>query len=330
MKYKHLNIRPKALEALRNYKLPEGPLGFGKVPVPIMIVCDYKDGKWGELKLAPYAHLNLQPTAKVFHYAQEVFEGMKSYRVDGHGPYIFRPDRNLERFNLSCQRMAIPEIPEEYFMEAVHAITAFSAEYIPQKTGQSLYLRPFTIATEENLGIRPSDNYKFVIVACPSDSYFSKDTVPVMIERQASRAGLGGTGNAKTGGNYAASLISAIEAKKCGYLMTLWLDAIERRYIEELSGMNFFCVINGEIWTPSLTETILVGITRDSLIQLGRLMGYTVREEKIDLTFLIQKIKSNECTEAWACGTAAIVAPIECLGENHGTRYVLRDKEGDV
>ena len=330
MKYKHLNVRPKALEALKHYNLPKGPLGFGKYSTPIMIVCDYADGKWGELKLAPFAFLNLLPTAKVFHYAQEVFEGMKAYRVDGKGPYLFRPDKNFERFNLSCQRMAIPEIPREYFMEAIHAITAYSAEFIPQKTGESLYLRPFTIATEESLGIKPSEKYKFVVVACPSDAYFTKGTVPVMIERQAARAGMGGTGNAKTGGNYAASLISAIEAKERGYPMTLWLDSLEKRYVEELSGMNFFCIINGELWTPALTETILVGITRDSIIHLAKDMGLKVHEERIDITELITSIKNNECTEAFACGTAAIISPIECLGENHGTRYTFRDQGGNI
>ncbi len=326
----NIKVHPEALTALKNYKLPPCPLPFGQVIAPIMLVCDFKNGSWGQMEIHPYGPLALAPTAKVFHYAQEVFEGLKVYKHDDGKVWLFRAEKNMERFNLSSARMAIPEVPPALFMEAIEAVSALCVEHTPKETGHSLYLRPFSIATEENLGVKPSESYKFVVIASPSGSYFQKESVPVFVEQEYTRACTGGIGNAKTGGNYAASLIAANVAKKAGYLMTLWLDAYEKRFVEELSGMNFFCVINNEVVTPKLNDTILVGITRDSLIQLAKLEGYKVREEKIDINELFKKIETGECSEAFACGTAAIISPIECLGIKSGKSYKLPHANGPV
>lgn len=327
---KNIIVHPETLQALKNYKLPPAPLPFGQVIAPLMLICDFKNGSWGQMEIFPYGPLPLAPTAKVFHYAQEVFEGMKAYKHSDGKLWLFRAEKNMERFNLSSRRMAIPEVPPALFMEAIEAVSALCEAHTPSISGHSLYLRPFTIATEENLGVRPSETYKFVVIASPSGGYFNRESVPVFVEQEYTRACPGGIGNAKTGGNYAASLIAANMAKKAGYLMTLWLDATEKRFVEELSGMNFFCVINGEVVTPVLNDTILVGITRDSLIQLAKLEGYKVREEQIEIHDLFKKIESGECTEAFACGTAAIISPIECLGVSAEKSYKFRYPSGPV
>jgi len=327
---KNIIIHPEALTALKNYKLPPCPLPFGQVIAPIMLICDHQNGAWGKMEIFPYGPIPLAPTAKVFHYAQEIFEGMKAYKhSDGHS-WLFRAEKNMARFNLSSERMAIPTVPEEMFMEAVETVSALCLEHTPSESGHSLYLRPFSMATEENLGVKPSNSYKFIVIASPSGAYFNKDSVPVFVEQVYTRACHGGIGNAKTGGNYAASLKAANVAKKAGHLMTLWLDAYEKRYIEELSGMNFFCVIKGELVTPKLNDTILDGITRDSLIELAKREAYKVREERLDIHELFKLIESGDCTEAFACGTAAIISPIECLGIESGHNYKFKYPIGPV
>jgi len=324
-----LHIREKAVEAIKAYKLPS-EISFGVDMAPVMVVCDYQNGEWGDLELLPYGPISLAPTAKVFHYAQEIFEGLKVYKVEGHGPYLFRPEKNAARFRRSASRMGMPELPEEMFLQAVKGMTSFCQDIVPGQSGQSLYLRPFMFATEESLGIKPSLKYKFMVIASPSGAYFTKGTLPVFIERQAARACPGGTGRAKTGGNYAASIQSSKKALSLGCLQTLWLDALEKKYIEEMSGMNFFAVIGGELITPELTDTILDGITRQSVIEIAPGLGFKVKEERINIDQLIQQIKNGTCQEAFACGTAAIVTPIECLTEEDGTRYDLPHQSGEI
>lgn len=318
----NLKIHNDALKAVSEFSLPS-ELGFGTVMAPIMIEANWKKGEWQPPEMLPYGNLSLAPTSKVLHYAQEIFEGLKAYKVEGKGPYLFRPEKNAERFQRSANRMAMPELPVNMFLEAAKAMTTHCQDFIPQESGQSLYIRPFMFATEESLGIKPSEEFKFLTIASPSCSYFSAGTLPVLIERTAIRACPGGTGRAKTGGNYAASLYSAKKAQEMGCLQTLWLDAIEKKYIEEMSGMNFACVINGELVTPELTETILDGITRDSILTLAKLNDIRVREEHMTIDDLISLIKSGECTEAFACGTAAIITPIHALIEEDGTTYNL-------
>lgn len=317
-------------EAIKNFNLPE-TLGFGSVMSPVMASCSYDKGKWGPLEILPYGPIVMYPTAKVLHYAQEIFEGMKAYRVGGLGPFIFRPDENHLRFNRSAERMAMPHIPADIFMDAVLEVTAYSGHIVPRRSGESLYLRPFMFASEESLGIKPSEKFRFLVIASPSGAYFNTENgLSVLIERENSRAFPGGTGFAKTGGNYAASLLSSIKAKNHGFVQTLWLDGKEKKYIEEMSGMNFFAVINNELHTPELNDSILDGITRKSLITLARDLGYKVIERKMVVDELLEDIKSGRCTEAFACGTAAIITPINYLAEITDERFPLHFPEGKI
>jgi branched-chain amino acid aminotransferase len=324
-----MRIDPAISEAIRNFSLPEN-LPFGSVMAPVMASCNYEFGKWGELELIPYGPISMYPNAKVLHYAQEIFEGMKAYRVSGLGPFIFRPEENHLRFNRSAERMAMPHIPLEVFMKASTEVTAYSANFVPRRSGESLYLRPFMFATEEALGIKPSEKFRFMVIASPSASYFSAGALSVLIERQGARAFPGGTGYAKAGGNYAASLKAAIKTKQLGFVQTLWLDGRDKKYVEEMSGMNFFAVVNGELHTPELNDTILEGITRKSIITLAKDAGLKVVERKIDINELLQDIKAGRCTEAFACGTAAIIAPIDYLAEETGERFPLKDPQGKI
>jgi branched-chain amino acid aminotransferase len=325
----HIRIDSAIGPALKNFTLPEN-LGFGQVMSPVMASCTYENGKWGLLELLPYGPISMYPNAKVLHYAQEIFEGMKAYRVGGLGPFIFRPDENHLRFNRSAERMAMPHIPIELFMKACLELTAYTSEFVPRRTGESLYLRPFMFATEEALGIKPSEKFRFMVIASPSGSYFSTGGLSVLIERHGARAFPGGTGFAKAGGNYAASLQSAIKTKQLGFVQTLWLDGREKKYIEEMSGMNFFAVVDNELHTPEINDSILDGITRKSIIVLAKAAGIKVVERKIDIDELIGLIKNGRCTEAFACGTAAIIAPIDYLAEETGERYPLIHHEGKM
>lgn len=318
---------PEAQEAVKHFSLPE-VLGFGRVMAPVMIEANYDAGKWSDLKIVPFGPISMLPTSKVLHYGQEIFEGLKSYRIGGKGPFLFRPDQNAKRFNHSARRMAMPEIPENIFVDAVKELSKLCTDLIPRRSGESLYIRPFMFSTEEALGIKPSDTFKFMIVASPSGSYFSGGTISVLIERNAVRASPGGTGNAKTGGNYAAALQAAIETKKAGHDQTLWLDAITRKNIEEMSGMNFSCIIDGKLVTPAITGSILEGITRKSLLTIAPLLDIQVEEKKLTIDELIDAIKSRRCSEAFACGTAAIITPIHQIAEKDGTVYKLANAPG--
>jgi branched-chain amino acid aminotransferase len=313
---------------LQEFSLPER-LGFGQVLVPIMFTAEYENGKWGEGVLRPYGPLSLDPAAKVLHYAQEAFEGLKAYKVDSEKPTWFRPLMNWERLNDSARRLCMPEIPQQLFMDGIGAITAYSEPFIPSQSDQSLYLRPFMIGTQPGLGMAVSDTYTFAVIASPSEVYH-QGNMHLFIERKDSRVANGDIGAAKVGGNYAAALQSATRCKALGYDVTLWLDPVQSKTIDELSGMNFFAVIDGELHTPALTGTILPGITRNSVIQLARAEGMVVQERRIDIDELIEHIKSGHCSEAFACGTAAVIAPIAELGEADGTTYPLQNVGGEV
>ncbi|AYF44118.1 branched-chain-amino-acid transaminase [Halobacteriovorax sp. BALOs_7] len=322
-----MKVLASAKEAIENFSMPD-KVGFGKVLLPIMATCEFKRGEWGELEIRPYAKLELDPTCKVLHYGQEIFEGMKAYNYKGNGPNLFRPLENFKRFNHSARRMAMPEVPNEIFVNAVNTITKMGENFIPKRSGESLYIRPFMIATENNLGIKPSEEFLFMVIASPVESYFSGGSYKVLIERQMVRACPGGMGTAKTGGNYAGALNSGVRTQKLGLHQSLWLSASDRKSIEELSGMNFFAVIDGEIHTPELTETILDGITRRSLIDIARSKGLKVIERKMSIDDLIEDIKSNKCTECFSCGTAAIITPICSLHEESGERYNVKEEFG--
>ncbi len=326
--YNNIEIDSKVTEAISSFKLPES-LGFGTVMSPIMIEMDYADGKWGQMKLVPYHPLTLDPTAKVLHYGQEIFEGLKAYRADNKGPFLFRPTENIKRFNLSAQRMVMPTIDEDLALEGIKAIVDYSKELIPTQSEASLYIRPFMIATDIHLGMKASDNYKFMIVASPSQSYFKTSSVRVWVETENIRAAEGGIGAAKTGGNYAASLRAMIAAKDKGFDQVLWLDAKNKENIEEMSGMNFFAVYGNKIKTPKLTQTILNGVTRKSIIELARHKGYEVEEALLSYKELLKDIKEGKCSECFACGTAVIITPIKSLATDSGEAE-LKSDHGEV
>ena len=324
-----MKIHQEAKNNIENFKMPDN-MGFGKVLLPIMAQAIFKDGKWSELEILPYKKLELDPTCKVLHYGQEIFEGMKAYNYNENGPNLFRPDENFNRFNFSARRMAMPEVPEEIFMGAVETITGMGSNFVPRRSGESLYIRPFMFATESSLGIKPSEEFLFLIVASPVGSYFTGGSIKVLIEREMVRAVRGGIGNAKTGGNYAGSLLSAIRTKEKGFDQNLWLSAEDHESIEELSGMNFFAVINDELYTPKLTDTILNGITRKSIIEIAKSEGTKVNEVKMSINDLFSKIKDGSCTECFSCGTAVIITPIDSIHDPSGKAAYLKHANGPV
>ena len=257
-------------------------LGFGRIFTDHMFIMNYTEGKgWHDARIEPYHNLELSPASMVFHYGQEMFEGLKAYR-NGDNAYLFRPDMNAKRANASNERLCIPEIPEEDFVQAVAELVKIDKDWIPTDEGTSLYIRPFVIATDDFLGVAPSKTYMFIVILSPSGAYYASGLAPVgiWIEDEYVRAVKGGMGFAKTGGNYAASLIAQVKAHDGGYSQVLWLDGVERKYIEEVGAMNIFFKIDGKIITPMLSGSILPGITRDSVLQLCRNWDSRLRKER--------------------------------------------------
>lgn len=312
-----------------NFSYDADNLGFGKTLAPIMIEMHYEQASWNEMQFKEYAKLQIDPAAKVLHYAQEIFEGMKAYKNEAGEVFLFRPDMNAKRFNLSAQRMAMPTIDENVYIESCKAISNALAAHVPVGFGKSLYLRPFMIGTEPTLGVRASSTYSYYVIACLVESYFSRPSVSVKVERENCRAAPGGIGYAKTGGNYGASLQAYATTQQEGCDQTLWLDAIEKRYIEELSGMNFFAVINDQLVTPQLSDTILAGITRDSILKLAQEVGLTPVEKRLSIDELLDDIKNKQCLEAFACGTASVITPIDSI--KFGSQvYQLEHSQGPI
>ena len=291
--------------------------GFGRYFTDHMVTIPYAGGAWGTPVVEPYAPLSLDPSAVVLHYSQTIFEGLKAYRQPDDSIASFRPDRNAERFRRSAERIAMPELPEELFMESLRQLVAIDRDWVPAAGGEdSLYLRPFMIATETGLGVRPANEYLYLLIASPAGAYFSGGVAPVSVwlSTEYVRASPGGTGAAKFGGNYAASLLAQEQAAREGCDQVVWLDAIERRYVEEMGGMNLFFVYGSgpqaEIVTPSLSGSLLPGVTRDSLLRLAEHLGYRVSERRIDVGDWERDVASGEITEVFACGTAAVITPV--------------------
>lgn len=288
--------------------------GFGSVFSDHMVVIDYTEGEgWHNATVGPREALSLDPASSVLHYAQEIFEGMKAFQLDDGGKALFRPEENARRFNASAERMAMPQLPEDVFIEAVRQLVAADHHWLPTMEGCSLYLRPFMFASEAFLGVRPAKEYKFIVIASPVGNYFKSDvpSVKIWVSQDYVRAAPGGTGAAKTGGNYAAGLVPQAEAVEQGCDQVVFLDAVERKWIEELGGMNLFFVMDdGSVITPPLTGTILPGITRNSLIQLLRDEGLIVSEEPYSIDQWREDAGSGKLIETMACGTAAVVTPV--------------------
>jgi len=287
--------------------------GFGAAFSDHMVSVHYDEGQgWHSAEVLPYGPIPLDPAAAVLHYAQEIFEGLKAYRLADGGIALFRPEANAARFNASAARLAMPELPEGLFVAAVEELVKADKDWFPTVEGGSLYLRPFLFASEAFLGVRPSKQYRFLVIASPAGNYFKSGAPAVSLwVSDYSRAAPGGTGAAKCGGNYAASLVPTAEAFARGHDQVLFLDAVERKWIEELGGMNlFFVMADGSLVTPPLGGTILPGITRESLIRLAREEGLAVREERYSLEQWQADATSGALTETFACGTAAVVTPV--------------------
>lgn len=275
-----------------------------------------KEQGWGEPQILPYGPIQMDPASSVLHYGQEIFEGLKAYRTERGAIQLFRPEENAKRLNASARRLALPELPEELFVRAIEELVKIDAEWVSSAPEASLYLRPFMFADEVFLGVRPAERVRFLIIASPVGPYFTEGVKPVSIwlSEEHSRAGRGGTGAAKCGGNYAASLLSQQEAIKNGCSQVLFLDSSTEDTIDELGGMNLFLVKrDGTLITPELTGSILPGITRDSLIELARSQGRTVEERRVTVSEWRQGAADGTITEAFACGTAAVITPIAVL-----------------
>jgi len=295
--------------------------GFGKVFTDHMAIAEYEEGRgWHDAKITARRPIEMSPAASVLHYAQEIFEGLKAYARPNGGAALFRPDANARRFNASAQRLAMPALPEEMFLESIRALVRADIGWIPPGEEGALYLRPFMFASEAFLGMRMAARYLYVVMASPVGSYFKgAPSVSLWVTREYTRAAPGGTGAAKCGGNYAASLVAQAEAVRNGCDQVVFLDAIERRWVEELGGMNIFFVFDdGSLATPPLSGTILAGITRDSIITLARGMGLTVREEPYAIEQWRADAESGRLTEAFACGTAAVVTAIGSVTGTEG------------
>lgn len=305
------------LSTKKKQKPDQNSLGFGKYFTDHMFIMDYNEGiGWHDARIVPYQNLSLDPACMVFHYAQEMFEGLKAYRIPDGEVQLFRPDKNIERMNSTNRRLCIPPLDPDDVLDAIKALVDVEREWVPNLEGTSLYIRPFIIATDVQLGVHPSKSYSFMIILCPVGSYYPEGVKPVKIfvEREYVRAVKGGTGYAKVGGNYASSLIGQEKAERMGYSQVLWLDGIEHKYIDEVGAMNVFFVIDGTVVTPSLEDgNILPGVTRASCIDILKSMGYKVEQRKLSLDEVTDAYNNGLLSEAFGTGTAAVISPIGLL-----------------
>jgi len=309
---------------------------FGRVFTDHMVVIPYRDGKWQQGELKAYGPLSLDPSASSLHYGQAIFEGYKAFAQPDGSIKTFRPEQNAERFNRSAARLAMPAIPVQLFLEAGDALISQDRNWVPKNTGESLYMRPLMIATDPYLGVRPSDEYLFVLFASPAGAYFPKGVKPVTvwISEDFVRAAPGGTGEAKCAGNYAASLMAQAQAQEKGCDQVVWLDAVHREFIEEMGGMNLFFVYkDGDkitVATPELTGTLLPGITRRSLLEMARELGYATEERKLSVQQWRDDIASGRMIEVFACGTAAVITPVGVAKANGFEMTINNNENGAV
>lgn len=291
----------------------QSKLGFGNYYTDHMFIMNYDDGEgWHDARIVPYAPIPLDPAAMCLHYGQEVFEGMKAYRTPDNRIQLFRPEKNMARLNVSNERLCIPQIDEAFCVEAIKKLVAIDSDWIPSLPGTSLYIRPFIFAVDPHVGVHPAHHLMFVVILSPVGAYYPNglDPVDIYVEQKYVRAVKGGMGFTKTGGNYAASLKAQDEAEDKGYTQVLWLDGVDRKYIEEVGTMNVFFVIGDEIVTPALSGSILSGITRMSVIELLKYKGYNVVEKRISIQELYEAHDNGTLKEAFGTGTAAVISPI--------------------
>ncbi|MFT6692897.1 MAG: branched-chain amino acid aminotransferase [Colwellia sp.] len=326
-----IKITPLKLE--NRQSCPE-EFSFGVTFSDHMFTQEFDEDKgWHNALISPYHSLLLAPSAAVFHYSQEIFEGLKAYRKPSGGINLFRPQENIKRFNRSAKRMVMPEVAEDFHLEAIKSLVNLDQNWVPEKEGSSLYIRPTMIATSPKLGLGASSSYTHFIIVGPAGSYFKEGLSPisVYVADEYRRAVKGGVGEAKTGGNYAASLYASEDVIKLGYSQVLWLDAIEGRFIEEVGAMNIcFVYEDKHIYTPSLSGSILPGITRDSILKLAPTLGYEISEQRLDIEQILADIDSGKITEVFGCGTAAVIAPVGKLSFKSKEYVINKNQAGEV
>lgn len=308
-------------------------LGFGKYYTDHMLIMEYEEGKgWHNPRIAPYQPIELDPAAKVFHYGQTIFEGMKAYRTEDGRVLLFRPRKNFERLNRSCSRLSIPQLDEDFLLDSLVELLRVDREWVPDAPGTSLYIRPFVIATEPALGLAPSNRYLYMVILSPVGMYYKEGIKPVRIyvEPEYVRAVRGGTGEAKTAGNYAASLKAQEKAEEKGYTQVLWLDGVERRYVEEVGSMNVFFKLGDTVVTPELSGSILDGITRNSVLRLLSHWGVKTEERRISIDEIEEAHRAGRLEEAFGTGTAAVISPIGELIRQDGRLRINDGRTGPL
>lgn len=297
-------------------------LGFGKIFSDHMFIAEYHDGQWGKMRIEPYAPVPMSPAMSALHYGQAIFEGLKAFRNSKGEIFVFRPEKNAHRMNDSAARMCMPSFPEDMFVQAITTLVSMDRNWIPSHEGEALYIRPVMFATDAYVGVKPSDSYMFIIFTCPVSRYYTGE-LKVKIENKFTRASKGGTGHAKAAGNYAASLYPTKLAKEQGYDQILWTDGLSHEYFEESGTMNVLFKSGNRIFTPMVSDSILDGVTRDSVLTLARDWGYQVEERRVSVAEVVELLKTNQLDEAFGAGTAATIAPILTIGYQ-GTDYKLQ------
>ncbi|MEW7281063.1 branched-chain amino acid aminotransferase [Aquimarina sp. 2201CG1-2-11] len=300
-------------------------LTFGEIFTDHMFVCDYVNGSWQTPSIVPYGPLSMDPSARVFHYGQAVFEGMKAYKDNQGDTYLFRPDENFKRINKSAVRLAMPEFPEDYFYEGLHTLLKLDNDWIKQGFGNSLYIRPFVIATQASVSASEANEYKFLIICSPAQSYYSGD-VSVLIAEKYSRSANGGVGFAKAAGNYAGQFYPTNLAKEKGYQQIIWTDADTHQYMEEAGTMNLFFRVNDTLITAPVSDRILDGVTRKSLIALAEKEGFKVEVRPVEVNEIVEAAKNGSLKEVFGAGTAAVVSPVKAFGYQ-GNHYEIEKQE---
>lgn len=328
-----LDIKIERATKLKEIPGEDNPLLFGTIFTDHMFIMDYVEGKgWIDPRIVPYGPIELEPSAMVFHYGQEMFEGLKAYKGIAGKTLLFRPDKNIERANNTNERICIPKVDPEDFLQAIKAIVKMDEAWVPTKEGTSLYVRPFIIATDPFLGVRPSNTYKLMIILCPVGAYYPEGLNPVKIwiEEEYVRAVRGGLGEAKAGANYVASLKAQVKAHEEGYSQVLWLDGVEKKYIEEVGAMNIFFKISGKVVTPMLNGSILPGVTRDTCITLCKNWGFEVEERRISAQELFDAALDGSLEEVWGTGTAAVISPVGHLREGNNVVQIADGGIGEL
>jgi branched-chain amino acid aminotransferase len=305
--FKVTKVKNSRLASLEANNIP-----FGKYFTDHMLQANYENGEWGTVEIKPYQSITIDPSCAAIHYGQSIFEGIKAYKNQEGEPFIFRPEDNFKRFNISAERMEMPQVPKEIFMEGLKQLVKLDQDWIPNMPDHSLYIRPFMFATDEAIGVKPGQKYKFMIILSPTGPYYSAP-MRIYVEEKYVRAVPGGVGFAKNAGNYGAAMHATAEAKKIGYDQVLWMDAFEHKYVQECGTMNVFFVIRNKAITPPLEDTILAGITRASVIQLMKDMGLEVEERPLSIDEIIEAYKKGELQELFGTGTAATISMIKEL-----------------